>query len=251
MQSLSVVINCRNAEGVIEATLQSLSGLTDDIMVYDNGSTDRTMELVKKYPARLEQGQWEGFGPTKRKANRLAKYDWILSLDADEGIDETLKQSLLQLKLDDTLTVYDLAFKNFFGEKLLRFGEWGGDHHVRLFNRNTVNWNDAPVHEELLLPANVRIEKLKGAVLHRTAESIKAYEKKLMGYAVLNAEKYYQHGKKTGTARKYVSAAFNFLKNYIFRLGFLDGAAGYQCAAMMARYTFSKYKLLEEMNRQK
>jgi glycosyltransferase involved in cell wall biosynthesis len=251
MQALSVVINCRNAERVIGKTLESLSGLTDDVLVFDNGSTDNTLQVVQQYPVRLVQGSWEGFGPTKRKANALAKYDWILSLDADEGIDAVLKESLLNLKLDHPATVYDISFKNFFGNKWLQYGEWGGDHHIRLFNRSKVNWNDAPVHEELILPANFKIEKLKGAVLHRTAESIEDYQEKLMSYAVLNAEKYYQQGKKTSRFKKYISAIFNFLKNYIFKLGFLDGAAGYRCAVMMAQYTYRKYELLEEMNRRK
>jgi glycosyltransferase involved in cell wall biosynthesis len=245
MQALSVVINCRNAEKVIGRTLETVAGLTDDILIYDNGSTDNTLAAIKKFPVRLEQGTWEGFGPTKRKANALAKYNWILSLDADEGIDEVLKSNLLRLELHDSSVVYDISFKNFFGNKWLRYGEWGGDHHIRLFNRTVVNWNDAPVHEELILPPGVKVEKLKGAVLHRTAESITAYEQKLMGYAALNAEKYYQQRKKITPLKKYISALFNFIQNYFFRLGFLDGKAGWQCARMMARYTFSKYKKLE------
>lgn len=251
MQALSVVINCRNAETVIGKTLASLDGLTDDVLVYDNGSTDNTLAIVAGFPVKLVQGSWEGFGPTKRKANALAKYDWILSLDADEGIDETLKQSLLNCQLTDTGKVYRLSFKNFFGNKWLRYGEWGKDHHIRLFNRTRINWNSALVHEELILPPGTTVEKLKGAVLHRTAESIPAYEKKLMGYASLNAEKYFRQGKKAGKLKKYLSAAFNFLQNYFIRLGFLDGAAGYRCAAMMARYTFKKYQILAALNRQK
>ncbi len=249
MQKMSVVIVCKNAGRTIVPVLQSLQGLTDDIVVYDNGSTDDTLTIAKQFPVQLHQEKWEGFGQTKRKANAMARYDWILSLDADEAIDEELKQSLLAIDLSHTSTVYDILFKNFFGANYLKYGEWGGDHHIRLFNRVVVNWNEAPVHEELILPTGCRIEKLKGFVLHHTADDIKEYEVKLMKYAALNAEKYFAQGKKAGVAKKYAAAFFSFTKNYIFRLGWLDGRPGYQCAVLMARYTFTKYKKLEELSK--
>ena len=83
MQPLSVVIICKNEADIIGTSLQSLEGITDDIIVYDSGSTDGTRETARKFPVQLHEGSWEGFGKTKTKAIRLAKYDWILSLDAD------------------------------------------------------------------------------------------------------------------------------------------------------------------------
>ena len=115
MQSLSVVIVCRNGAAVIGQTIKSFSGLTDDIIVFDNGSSDGTQQIVKQTPAKLFEGGWEGFGKTKNKANALAKYDWILSLDADEAIDEELKSNLLGLDLSDEMKVYEIRFKNFLG----------------------------------------------------------------------------------------------------------------------------------------
>src|SRR6188474_257425 len=91
MQMLSVVIVCKNGAKVIGETIKSFSGLTDDILVYDNGSTDGT----------------------KDKASALAKYDWILSFDADEAADEELKENLLQLDLSDENKVFEFKFKNF------------------------------------------------------------------------------------------------------------------------------------------
>ena len=151
MQRLSVVIVCKNGAKVIGETIKSFSGLTDDILVYDNGSTDATKDIVKQSNARLIEGSWDGFGKTKNKANALAKYDWILSLDADEAIDDELKQNLLKQDLADEKKVFDLKFKNFLGDKWLRFGEWGNDKHIRLFNRVRIKWNDADVHEDHLV----------------------------------------------------------------------------------------------------
>ena len=113
MQSFSVVIVCKNEADVIGSTLQSLQGLTDDIVVFDNGSTDATIEIAKKFNVQLHQGSWEGFGKTKKKATALAKYDWILSLDADEAIDEELKQTLLTIQLNNEKEVYEISLKIF------------------------------------------------------------------------------------------------------------------------------------------
>src|SRR5258705_3230387 len=155
MQLLSVVIICKNEADVIGKTLQSLDGLSDNIIVYDNGSTDNTFEQIKKFNVQPHRGTWEGFGKTKNKAVALAKYDWILSLDADEAIDEELKRSLLALKLTEENDVYEIRFKNFLGNKYLKFGEWGSDKHIRLFNRKITQWDDAAVHEELLMAPGI------------------------------------------------------------------------------------------------
>ena len=247
MQSLSVVIVCKNEAGIIGTTLQSLQGLTDDIVIYDNGSTDDTVAIAQQFTENVIRGDWEGFGKTKQKAVALAKHDWILNLDADESIDDELKNALLNLSLNDDTIVYEIKFKNFFGNQWLKYGEWGNDTHTRLFNRKKINWNDAPVHEGLVLPAEVRRNRLKGYVLHYTATDVQKYKAKLMKYAALNAKKYYEQGKKTGPFKKYLSAFFSFLQNYIFRAGFLDGKAGYRCAVLTATYTFNKYKNLEQL----
>jgi len=247
MQSLSVVIICKNESAVIGQTLQSLNGLCDDIIVYDNGSTDDTIEQIRKFNVKLQQGTWEGFGKTKNKAFTLAKYDWILSLDADEAIDEELKSSLLTLQLTDEKDVYEIRFKNFLGNKCLKYGEWGGDKHIRLFNRKKVQWDDAPVHESLIIPQGMNIKKLDGHVLHKTMKDINDYAAKMYRYAMLNAEKYHSQGKRSSFFKIRVAPGLSFINYFILKGGFLDGYAGYVCARMTAYYTFLKYIRLKEL----
>jgi glycosyltransferase involved in cell wall biosynthesis len=249
MQKISVVIICKNEEEEIGRCLQSLQGLTDDIVVLDNGSTDDTKNIVRNTSARLVEGSWEGFGKTKNKATSLAKYNWVLGLDADESIDEELKQALLTLTLYNDNEVFEIKFKNFLGNKYLRFGEWGGDKHIRLFNRNKVSWNEARVHEGLLLLRDTEIKKLKGFILHYTAKDEAEFADKMLRYALLNAEKYAEQGKKSSWINVYGAPLFSFLKYYIFKLGFFDGWAGYVCARMTSYYTFIKYARLLELNK--
>lgn len=249
MHSFSIVIVCKNEAGVIASTLESLGGITDDVIVYDNGSTDNTIEVIKKFPVRLMVGNWEGFGKTKNKANSHAKYDWILSLDADEAIDEKLKSSLSGFNTTEEKTIYKIRFRNFLGDKPLKYGEWGRDWHMRLFNRKHVSWDEEPVHEKLIMPAGTVIKRLKGFLLHRTAENISEYAAKTVKYAMLNAEKYHRRGLKASWFKIRVAPAFTFFNYYILKAGFLDGHAGYVCAKMTAHYTFLKYSRLKELNR--
>jgi len=103
--------------------------------------------------------------PTKIRVSPVQVY-WILSIDADEIADAELINALHELILDDPKIVYDIKFQSYYGQKLIRFGSWGRDHHIRLFNRKLVRWSESPVHETLILPETVSIKKLGGHLHH-------------------------------------------------------------------------------------
>ena len=244
---ISVVIITKNEAHIIANTLQSLQVVTNDIVIVDSGSTDNTVAICKKMNAIVIETDWSGYGINKNKGIEAAKNDWILSLDADEAIDAELQQSLLQLTLTNDDEVFNIRFKNFFCNKWIRFGEWGFDWHIRLFNRKKVHWNNVAVHENLVFPGNVTVIKLKGNVLHYTVQNRQEYNAKTGYYARMNAKKYFTAGKKPSSLKQYLSPVFAFIQHYIFRLGFLDGAEGFIIAKTTARYTFLKYKYLKEM----
>ena len=246
---LSIVIITKNEAHIIGNTLRSLQGVSDDIIIVDSGSTDDTVAICKKFNATVIETTWNGYGPNKNKGINTAKNDWILSLDADEAIDEVLKEEILKLKPENENVVYKLTYRNFFCGKRIRFGVWAGDEHIRIFNRKKIKWDEAEVHEDLVLPANVKVQSLKGKVLHYTVNNITEYSDKTIAYARANAKKYYGRGKKTGFIKLYLAPAFNFLQHYIFRLGFLDGWEGYLICKTNAWYTFMKYVFLRELNK--
>lgn len=247
--SLSVVIICRNEAHIIGRTIAAAQKVSDDIIVVDSGSTDGTQQIVTTSGARLHETGWDGYGPNKNKGVTLAKHDWILSIDADEVIDDTLASQLQALPLPDPKVIYNIRFRAFLGDKMIRFGEWAGDEHIRLYNRRHVHWNDAQVHESLQIPAGTKTVLLDGYIHHYTSRDLQDLASKTIHYAVLNALKYHRMGRKSHWLQRRISPAFSFIQHYLLRLGFLDGEAGYTIARMNAFYTWLKYTRLQELNR--
>lgn len=247
--NISAVIITKNEAHIIGKTLQAMQQLTNDIIIVDSGSTDDTVAICKKMNTVVIETSWDGYGANKNKGIAAAQNNWILNTDADEIPDEELIQSLLALQEENENTLFEIKFKNFFCGKQIRFGEWGFDKHIRLFSRNKVKWNNAAVHEELMIPDGAVTKTVAGSILHYTTNSMEEYQSKTIGYAKLNAQKYFALGKKASVVKQYLSPVFSFLQNYIFRFGFLDGKEGFTIAKTTARYTFLKYKYLIKLNK--
>lgn len=244
---ISVVLITKNEAHIIEKTLQSLQPEFRDIVIVDSGSTDETISICKNFNCHIIETNWDGYGANKNKGINAAKNDWILSLDADEHPNDKLKKNILQLSGKNDEEVFTIRRINFFCNKKIRFGEWGHDKPIRVFNRKKIWWNNDAVHEKLILPNNYLIKKIPGHILHFTVQDKQEFIQKITGYARMNAGKYAASGKKSNFIKQYVSPLFSFISNYIFRLGFLDGKEGFIIAKYNAYYTFLKYKYLGEM----
>jgi glycosyltransferase involved in cell wall biosynthesis len=246
MVPVSVVIITKNEAEVITRCINAAKLITDDIIIVDNDSTDGTADIALASGCNVYHENWDGYGANKNKGVAFAKYDWILSIDADEVADEELIGALHELKLDDPKVVYDINFKSYFGQKPINFGTWGRDHHIRLFNRQLVKWSEPLVHETLILPAGIVTKKLEGRLHHYSARDRQEYLNKTIYYAGLSAGKYLICGKKATFVKLYVAPAFHFLKNYVAFLGFLDGREGWIISRMIAKHTSMKYRLLKQ-----
>lgn len=249
MNPISVVIIAKNEAEIIAGTIRSVQSVSDDIIVVDSGSTDGTQAIARGVGARVIETTWDGFGQNKNKGIAVAKYDWVLSIDSDEMPDERLVKTLDKTGLLQPGCVYKVDRKSFFGNKMIRHGEWGKDTPVRLFERANIQWNDAKVHEQLQLPPGIKVQLLDGYLLHYTMKDMADYATKMTRYALLNAERYLLEGKRAGWVKRNVSSRFSFIQNYIFKLGFLDGREGYLIAKMTCYYTFLKYARLYELYR--
>lgn len=246
IENISVVMIVKNGEKTIQKSLQSLKDF-EDVVVYDNGSDDNTINLAKKFAnVNLIQGDFLGFGKTKNKASEYAKNDWILILDCDEVIDETLNQTLKSKKLNENC-VYMLNFNAYYKNKQIKHCGWSGQKIKRLYNKNITNYNDNMVHEKII-DDKLDNEILSGNVQHFSYLNISDFIRKTDIYSSIYAKD--NKGKKTSSPFKAIyRSLFHFIKSYIFRLGFLDGYAGLLVCYSGANGVFYKYLKLYEENK--
>jgi len=248
MVAISVVIITTNEADSIARCIERALLITDDVVVIDNGSMDGTPEIARRHGGRVYTRNWYGYGANKNLGNALARHDWILSLDADEIPDRELIRSLRRLELREPDTVYDIRFKSYLGDKLVRFGNWGYEHHIRLFNRRLISWSETRVHETLLLPQSARKKRITGYIHHYSAKDLTEYRGKAALYARLSSEQHRGYSRRLSLIKRLFSPGFGFFRDYILRLGFLNGIDGLNLALIRYRYTWLKYHLENREN---
>jgi glycosyltransferase involved in cell wall biosynthesis len=247
MNAISVVIITRNEEHNIVACIRSAKLVSDDIIVVDADSIDQTKDLASKDGARLFSVRWQGYGFARNFGAARAKYNWILSLDADERITQDLAISMNKLGLLDVNCIYSFRRENYLGTQKIRFGTLGFETVKRLYNRNHTQWDLTLVHERLD-SAKASRKQIAGNIDHYGFKTENDYWAKAVLYAQMSAEKYFLQGKSPGLTKRYLSAAFNSLKSFIFQLGFLDGKIGWTSARIIAYYSWLKYFYLHQLD---
>ena len=246
INNISAVVLAKNNELTIKKTLESLKGF-DDVVVYDNGSTDDTINIAKTFEnVNLIQGEFKGFGWTKNEAASYAKNDWIIIVDSDEVVDEILLNTLRTKTLDDT-KVYQLNFKAFYKDIQVKYCGWNNQKIKRVYNKNSTKYNDNDVHEDIITDG-LGIELLAGNMEHYSYHTISQFVQKADHYSTLfaknNADK-----KSSSPAKAFFNATYSFIKTYIFKRGFLDGYVGLVISVSHAMTNFYKYIKLYELNK--
>jgi hypothetical protein len=243
---LSLVVITRDAAAEIAACLASFPR-AGEWLVVDSGSRDDTVEIARGLGARVLGHPWSGFGPQKNFAVGAAAHDWVLCLDADECVTPALAQSIAGLFAQGTPpeAAYAMARRNRFLGRWLAHGEGYPDWNVRLFDRRRARWTTDPVHEHVVAAGGVG--RLPGDLLHASAESLEAYVAKQNHYTTLQAEAMHARGERAGFARLALSPLARFVRNYVLRGGFRDGAAGFAHTAIGAFASFLKYAKLRAL----
>lgn len=244
---LSLVVITRDAAESLAECLAS-APFASDIVVVDSGSRDDTVEIARRSGARVLVEAWRGFGPQKNFAVAAAKHDWVLCLDADERATPELEASIRSaFAAGPPSAAYAFARRNRFLGRWLAHGEGYPDWNLRLFDRRRARWSDDPVHEHVV--ADAPVVRLGGDLLHASAESIEDYVAKQNRYTTLQAEAMHARGERAGLVRLALSPAARFLRFYVLKLGFLDGAAGFAHVAIGAFASFLKYAKLRALVR--
>ena len=236
---ISAVLITKNAAHQLADCLASVA-FCDEIIVVDSGSDDGTAEIAERHGARVIQAEWRGFGPQKQFAVEQASHDWVLCIDADERVSESLRGSILAaLAAPTSVAGYRFARCNRFMGRYLRHGEGYPDWSLRLFDRRHARWSDDAVHERVI--ASGEIGTLQGDLLHESAESLEAYLGKQNRYSTLAAEEALASGKRATVMHLLFSPLLRFVKFYFLRLGLLDGLPGLVHILVGCGASFAKY----------
>lgn len=246
---LSVVIITYNEERNIGRCLDSIQGIADDIVVVDSGSTDKTVSICKDKGARMVEHPFEGHIEQKNWAITQAEYPHILSLDADEAPDESLKAEIKRVKADFAADGYTMnRLTNYCGHWVKHCG-WYPDTKLRLWDSRKGAWGGVNPHDRYELETGSRTEKLKGDILHYSYYSISDHLKQVDYFSEIAARAYAEKGKKASLLKVIMAPKVKFFRDYFLKLGILDGYYGMVICAISAHATFVKYAKLRELNR--
>lgn len=246
MIPISVTILTKNSQKYLTQVLDSLRAF-DEVLIFDNGSTDDTLEIARGYPnVRIVEGSFEGFGPTHNKASNLAKYDWILSIDSDEIVTSEMVEEISRITLQDH-AVYSFPRHNYFNGKWIQWCGWYPDRQYRLYNRTITRFSDAQVHEAILVEGMSPIS-LKGPLIHYSYDTIADFLSKMQSYSTLFAEQN-RHKKTSSPIKAILHGLFAFIKSYVIKRGFMGGYEGFVISTYNGHTAFYKYLKLYEVNR--
>ncbi len=245
--NLSLVIITLNEEDSIERCIGSVP-FADEIIVVDSGSTDSTAALAEKCGAKVLFHEFQDFSTQKQWAIEQASSRWVLSLDADEYLNDELADEISSiLKIETPHTGFSLPFRIQYMGRLMRFGPWSGERHVRLFRNGHAVFPNSGVHEGLKMSEGTAGNLRKGHVIHRSYSSLRNQMDKMLQYSSLWAEAELVKGRRSGPFQIIFRPAWRLLSAYLFRGGFIEGIPGLVSSIVSAYYVFLKWTILYEL----
>jgi glycosyltransferase involved in cell wall biosynthesis len=249
MLKLSVVIITFNEEKNIGRCLDSIKDIADDTVVLDSYSTDGTERICKEKGVRFIQHKFDGHIEQKNRAITHAIYPHILSLDADEALDNTLKRSILQIKNNWTHDGYYInRLTNYCGNWVRHCG-WYPDKKLRLWDSRKGKWGGTNPHDKYeLFDGDKNTKSINGDILHYSYYTLDDHYKQVNYFTDILAKAQYKEGKKTTLPVLIFSPVVKFIRDYFLKLGILDGATGFTICRISAYATYLKYKKLRALN---
>lgn len=249
---ISVLIVTYNEAHNIEACLHSVS-FAKEIIVMDCGSIDQTVSIARKFtPHVIITPDWPGDGPQKKRALEQATQDWILILDADERVSPKLATELAEIcgkKPQQSFAGYDIPYQSHYFGYPIRFGDWRGEKHLRLFNKKSGQITPNIVHCQVKL--NGSKGQTTGNIIHHPFRSLDTLIHKMNVYSSESAKHKFALNKKASLFTAISHGLWCFIRGYIVKLGFLDGQAGFMLALSNAHGTYYRYIKLMMMSHAK
>lgn len=245
MSKISVYVIAFNEAEKVAIAIESVQW-ADEIVLVDSWSTDGTPEIAAKLGARVVQVDFKGFGDLRNQAIAACTHEWIFSLDADERCTPEVAQEVRAIANNpQSLDVYRVPRRNYFMGRWIKHSGWYPNfRQPQLFRKGCMSYDLKPVHEGYVLHSGKPIGRLKHAIWQFPFRNMAEVMHKANRYSTLGAEKIKHKKISMGTALAH--AIWAFVKHYVFKLGILDGWAGFVIALGSFEGTFYRYvKALE------
>jgi glycosyltransferase involved in cell wall biosynthesis len=240
MQTISAYILAFNEVEKVKAAAETVLW-ADEIVVVDSHSTDGTAEIATALGARVVQVPFHGFGDLRNRAIEACRCDWIFSLDADERCTAAVRDEILRLLAGTpALDVYRVPRKSFMMGRWIRGSGWYPNfRQPQLFRKGSMRYTLEPVHEGYEILTGKPVGTLDNAIWQFPFRDLDEVLRKANRYSSLGAAKL--AGKRVSMAGALGHGVWSFLKHYIFKLGFIDGWAGFVIAFGNFEGTFYRY----------
>lgn len=248
MPKISVVIITFNEEKNIARCIQSVKQIADEIVVLDSFSKDKTKEICLSLGVNFFEHAFDGHIQQKNRAISYATNKHVLSLDADEALDETLVKSILSVKDNFNYDGYYMNRLTNYCGNWVRHCNWYPDKKLRLWDSSKGHWTGTNPHDRYeLFEGDNKTGHLKGDILHYSINSIADHYKQVEYFTTIASKAYFEKGKKAPIYKLLVNPIAKFIDHYLLHLGFLDGKTGFLVSRISAYATYLKYKKLRAL----
>lgn len=248
MEKITAAIIAYNEEKRIERCLRSLDWV-DEIVVIDSFSTDRTVELCRRYTKKVFQHAWpDNYSEQKTRSHQYASNDWIFFLDADEVVTRALRDEIKEIfSKRPAADAYNIPRKEYFGGRWITAGGWYPQYKTILYRKSMGEWV-YPIHEKFV--SNGTIGRLSNPILHDGYGDFKTFMDKFNLYSSIEAERTFREGKRTKISllKALTKPCERFFGRFIKHRGYRDGLHGFYMAAVIAfNYFLQELKLYERL----
>ena len=244
---LSVVIITLNEEKNIRRCIGSVQDVADEIVVIDSLSTDATKNICLELRVKFIEHPFVGHIEQKNYALSQATYNHVLSLDADEALDEPLRKEIKKVKENWQADAYKFNRLTNYGGQWVRHCGWYPNRHLRLLDRRKGAWAGVNPHDKICMYENTSIRRIAGDLLHYSYDSVSDHIQQTEKFTSIAAKAYFSSGKKGGLSHIFLRPPWQFFRDYFLRAGFLDGRKGFIICVINSLSVFLKYVKLWEL----
>ncbi len=247
-EKISTTIITYNEERDIVNCIESVKRFSDEILVVDSISKDRTVSIARSMGCRVLPQEFLGHVKQKDLAVHKAKYDMVFCIDADERATPELQKKILDLKQKGFASDgYLISRRNWYLNDWLKVGGWYPDRKIRLFDRRKGGWKGENPHDKVEMRKSARVSTINADILHYTYRNLSEHLTQIESFSTAAAKAKKSNGQTVSYLKLLTTPFFSFFKTYIIRRGFLAGTRGLVVSFMSAFSDFSKYAKLWEM----